>query len=327
LGRWFEVWYEESGTHEILQLKEKVNKSSLAFDEKQRQVVEARKTLEQALKAWEGSQSQHTQLLQVRDRWTPTEAQEFAQLVQTEVQVRSDLKEAKKALAEREAQQSESQLEYMNHLRRRYHEEQIWQDKWRILSTFGTWGLILLNTFVFLVSQYLYRMRETQRIKAMQELLQQTLSTNTSTLQAIQEHQQQQSDLISSSTEMESLTKDGASFTTESTKEEKTEELRTLAEKEVTTQSLQERKHEKRRSLLSSLKERFSSMQNAIVGKTTLEKQLVSTWKLLKQSSISLSEKKQLPEHLDVPSAIMGASVTGIVCFVAMTLSSRKGGQ
>ncbi len=127
--------------------------------------------------------------MQTRDKWTPAQALEFAKLLEKEVQVRTNLEQAKKDLAEKETHQSKLQIDYMNNLRKRYHEEQIWTDKWRILSTYGTWGLIALNSVVFLISQYLFRVRERGRMKDFEALLKETLSSNTSTMLAIREHQ------------------------------------------------------------------------------------------------------------------------------------------
>ena len=166
-----------------------MHNSSLQFDKQQRLVADARKAVDHALSAWEESQIQHAQLMQVRDKWTPAQALEFAKLLEKEVQVRSNLELAKKDLAEKETHQSKLQIDYMNNLRKRYHEEQIWTDKWRILSTYGTWGLIALNSVVFLISQYLFKVRERSRMVEFETLLKETLSSNTSTMLAIKEHQ------------------------------------------------------------------------------------------------------------------------------------------
>ena len=151
LHRALRLWDEESGTHEILQLKQKVNSSSLAFDEKQRQVAAARSSLDSALQAFEESQTQHNQLLQSRDKWGASQAMEFAKLLEKEVQIRNELERAKKELATLENEQTLILNSYMNDLRRRYQEEQLWQERWRIFSTYGTWGLIVLNSIVFLL--------------------------------------------------------------------------------------------------------------------------------------------------------------------------------
>ena len=123
------------------------------------------------MEQWEGVQAQHTTLLQTRERWTPSHAKEFASVLEREVEIRGALDIAKKDLAEQEASQLKSMNDYMNHLRRRYQEEQLWQDKWRIYSTYGTWGLIVLNSVVFLAGQLFHRIRENRRLDDMKDLI------------------------------------------------------------------------------------------------------------------------------------------------------------
>jgi hypothetical protein len=331
LNRWFQVWLDESGTMEILQLKEKVNGSSLKFDEKQRLVVEARRSLDVALKAWEDSQSQHTQLLQVRDKWTPTQAQEFSTVVQEEVRIRNDLQHAKQNLSEREAQQASTQVEYMNDLRRRYHEEQIWQDKWRIMSTFGTWGLIVLNSFVFLISQYLYRLRETKRSKDTEGLLYQTLSSNTSTLQAIQEqqkHQQRQHQLSqnehgSSADVQEDIGQEHLSTSTQEPSIS-TDDSETVSTKQDSSEGLTEKQNIAVSSW--SWRERLAGIvqQKEAMSIGSWRVSLVSAWEGVQQNVI---KNISFPHQVDLPSALLGASVTGLAWIAAVALSSKKPGQ
>jgi len=171
LSRWLHIWDRESGTHEIIHLKRQVNRASNQFDQQQNKVLRARKTLEQALEQWEGVQAQHTTLLQTRERWTPSHAKEFAGVLEREVEKRGALETAKKDLAEQEAAQLKSLNDYMDQLRRRYQEEQLWQDKWRIYSTYGTWGLIVLNSVVFLAGQLFHRIRENRRLDDTKKLI------------------------------------------------------------------------------------------------------------------------------------------------------------
>ena len=142
-----------------------------------------------AMESFEHSQLEHTRLLRSRDTWTSTQAYDFAKLLEKEIDIRKELENAKKTLANLESEQLSSMHSYMNHLRRRYHEEQLWQDKWRVYSTYGTWILIVLNSLVFLISQYMTRIRESQRMKDVQELVYQSIMANEGTLRAIQEQQ------------------------------------------------------------------------------------------------------------------------------------------
>ena len=337
LDRWFEVWYEESGTREILQLKEQVQESSAKFDETQRNVTQARGDLDQALKAWEDSQRQHTRLLQVRDSWTNEQAQEFAGLVQKEIEVRNNLEEAKQMLVKRETELSKSQLAYMDQLRRRYHEEQIWQDKWRVLSTFGTWGLIVLNSAVFLISQYVNRQRETQRLRDMQELLKQTLSTNTSTLQAIQDrqdHQQQESmdlrkQMESSKQNAETTTIDAVD--TQPVSEDPNEEIGDEIEtNNITTSDLSVGLMKAKSVIRSSQRATLEWLRSFRYKSKPLSERVAAVSDRARITTLvgSLSERAlSISKNVDIPSALLGASVTGVAWIMAVTVSSKHNGR
>merc|ERR1711862_977622 len=84
---------------------------------------------------------------------------------------RSQLEQSRHDLARSEESLTRAQLDYINKMRRRYHEEQIWQDQWRVLGTYGTWTLIVLNSCVFLVSQYFLRQRETERMETIKQIV------------------------------------------------------------------------------------------------------------------------------------------------------------
>lgn len=165
------LWMERTGTAEISQLKQDVTTASFEFDAATRDVALARRKVDETLIEYESISRQHNSLLHKRDKWTPDDASSFAMLVNLEVMTRQQLEEARTILQKHEEGLSRSQLSYMNAMRRRYHEEQIWQDKWRVFGTYGTWTLIVLNSLVFLASQYVHRIREVDRIKAIETLI------------------------------------------------------------------------------------------------------------------------------------------------------------
>ena len=172
----FQLWTERSGTNEILALKESVNEAGVAFDQASATVTKSRRTLETALRAWEKASGQHMQLLQRRESWTPEDAQRFADYVSLEITSRNELEQARQNLARSEEILTKSQLDYINKMRRRYHEEQIWQDQWRVLGTYGTWSLIVLNSCVFLGSQFFQRRREKDRMESIERLIRENRS-------------------------------------------------------------------------------------------------------------------------------------------------------
>jgi hypothetical protein len=169
--RVFRLWSERSGTSEILGLKESVNDAGAAFDTASATVTTNRRNLDDALRKWERASGQHMHLLQRRESWTPDDAQRFADFVSLEITSRGELDLARHDLGRSEELLTRSQLDYINKMRRRYHEEQIWQDQWRVLGTYGTWTLIFLNSCVFMGSQFFQIRRERGRIETIERLI------------------------------------------------------------------------------------------------------------------------------------------------------------
>lgn len=167
----FRFWSERSGTNEIMELKQSVDAAGAAFDLASAEVTTNRRNLDEALRKWERASGQHMQLLQRRESWTAEDAQRFADFVSLEITSRGELETARHGLARSEEILTKSQLDYINKMRRRYHEEQIWQDQWRVLGTYGTWSLIVLNSCVFLGSQYFQRRRERERTETIAQLI------------------------------------------------------------------------------------------------------------------------------------------------------------
>ncbi|KAI9658214.1 MAG: sensitivity to high expression protein she9 [Trizodia sp. TS-e1964] len=99
------------------------------------------------------SQREVNSLLQRKHAWTPSDLERFTQLYrsdhaneQAELSAQTALTEAERAADEATARLSKSILA-------RYHEEQIWSDKIRRMSTWGTWGLMGVNVLLFLIFQ------------------------------------------------------------------------------------------------------------------------------------------------------------------------------
>ena len=304
LNHWLNLWDQESGTKEILQLKTLVNESSIAFDTKQHQVAKARTTLDNALQTFEQSQIQHTELLQSRDRWKPNQALEFAKLLEKEVTIRQELEVAKQNVTRLESESVAAMNTYMNALRKRYHEEQLWADKWRIYSTYMTWGLIVFNSVVFLVSQYMLRLRENNRMNDIKGLLEQSLVASEGTLRAVQEQS--------------SMSKDGSRRTTPIVEEdnERIGKEDDDIPKEEETKSEETAPTPQPQTKPPILKHWIRIKQYAT---DTSKKHLP----VIKQYAADL--KKHIPENVDLPSAILGGSITGVAWLFAATLSGRGG--
>jgi She9 / Mdm33 family len=325
LERLQDLWYERSGTSEILALKESVNESSLAFDQASAKVTLSRRHLDDCLRDWERTSGQHLQLLQRRESWTPDDAQSFANLVSKEITTRRALEQARKDLGKAEELLSKRQLEYMNRMRRRYHEEQIWQDQWRVLGTYGTWSLIVLNSCVFLGSQFFLQQREHARMKAIEELVRENRN------QYIMGHSATASTAatVKMDTETSSAVHDAtvsgndayASGETEQNQRNPTiENTQKVAEKSAVVadpKNWREQVISEWQKVQTSAVNKWQQIRNR--SEATLVNLKSRTQKVV-ATIPALKDMPKSPEEVHVPSAIVGASAMGAVVVVAMLL-------
>ena len=92
-------------------------------------------------------------MLQRKHAWSPQDLERFTSLYRSDhanEQAETSAREAVTA-AERKAEEASSRLGAT--ILARYHEEQIWSDKIRRMSTWGTWGLMGMNVLLFMVFQ------------------------------------------------------------------------------------------------------------------------------------------------------------------------------
>jgi len=120
----------------------------------QEAVRSARQTYKTTVADRAASQREVTTLLARKDTWTPADLERFTSLYRSDHGNEQAVQEAASKLAEveRVAEQAASKLS--TSILRRYHEEQIWSDKIRRMSTWGTWGLMAVNVLIFLVFQF-----------------------------------------------------------------------------------------------------------------------------------------------------------------------------
>jgi hypothetical protein len=333
----FQFISERSGSSEILQLKESVNDAGLAFDQASAAVTLARRKLDETLRTWERSSGQHMQLLQRRESWTPNDAQQFADLVTTEITSRHELEFCRKNLAQSEESLTRSQLDYINKMRKRYHEENMWQDQWRVIGTYGTWILIGLNSCVFLGSQYNLRLRETERMETIKQLLvlhgngngysnnkvaTENDATETRPSLSIDAEEIVDTVVVVVTNEVEKDRSSGNTIENHADSSEKDEEIEesircdddeAKEETVTTTETFQNRIQHRIRSDAKHLLSLFQHQIRAAIPRTKI--------KIVEEFPKSVSD-------INVPSAIIGASITGItmitISIIFSSFSARR---
>ena len=329
------LWVERTGSGEITKLKEQVSDASFEFDKATREVGVARRTLERSLLDYETVSSRHTSLLQKRDEWTPDDAAIFAQLVNKEVSARQQLEDARTKLQKLELDLSGCQLTYINALRKRYHEEQIWQDKWRVIGTYGTWSLIVLNSFVFLASQYIHRMREMSRIKAIETLINEKIPSPVTVTSDSNRSSMAMAAESSSPADKRTIEIEDATTSVETSHTEASAEVghSTFSASEPSTEATNKPDD---RSAPSTSQEDSENMEYEEVAVGNGRAQQLKRSLLRTAADIELKSKKVLVQAIDwiqakeltssvhLPSVALGAATSGAIFCAVLAVSGRR---
>ena len=93
------------------------------------------------------------ELLQRKHAWSAQDLERFTSLYRSDHANEQSESTAQETLAAAERKAEEAAAKLSTSILARYHEEQIWSDKIRRMSTWGTWGLMGVNVLLFLVFQ------------------------------------------------------------------------------------------------------------------------------------------------------------------------------
>ena len=93
------------------------------------------------------------ELLQRKHAWSPTDLERFTLLYRNDHTNEVAEAETQEELSRAEREAEEAAASLSKSILSRYHEEQVWSDKIRRMSTWGTWGLMGVNVLLFLVFQ------------------------------------------------------------------------------------------------------------------------------------------------------------------------------
>ena len=100
------------------------------------------------------TQREVTTLLARKEMWTPVDLERFTELYRTDHVLEGEVATAQEKLTEAEAEEQSLSQRLNAGILKRYHEEQIWSDRIRRASTWGTWGLMGMNFLLFLILQF-----------------------------------------------------------------------------------------------------------------------------------------------------------------------------
>jgi len=144
-----------------------------SLDETRIKLIQAKQSYEDAIGTRSNTQKAINDLLQRKHLWTPDDVIRFTDLYrsehaneQAEQKAKADYKQAESSVEEKSRMLTRVIME-------RYHEEQVWSDKIRAASTYGTWGLVGVNVMAFLIVQaFVEPRRRRKQVERYEELVQ-----------------------------------------------------------------------------------------------------------------------------------------------------------
>ena len=144
-----------TGYSSIQTLKDSITEQEALVQEGRKTVKDNRNSYAEAIKTRSETQREVNDLLHRKHAWNPEDLEKFTRLYRSDHANEQNEQAAQRAVAEAEQSYEEATTRLARTILARYHEEQIWSDKIRQMSTWGTWGLMGLNVLLFVVFQIL----------------------------------------------------------------------------------------------------------------------------------------------------------------------------
>jgi hypothetical protein len=152
-------------TGKLNELKKVVQDNEINFNKSKKQLIEFRKKYENAVQERSQTQGEINILLQRKNEWNATDVERFSEICKKEHTSKESEKVAKQKCVDQEMLVDAQQNNFLQSLRLVYSEENMLAHKIRVVNTYVTWGLIALNTSIFLISTLLIEPNKRQQFE------------------------------------------------------------------------------------------------------------------------------------------------------------------
>ncbi len=142
-----------TGYSSIEKLKNSIDLQEQRLKDIRQQVRDAKESYTNAIATRANSQREVNELLQRKHNWSPEDLERFTTLYRNDHGNELAESQAEQRLNDIEHQEDDAQTLLTRNILARYHEEQIWSDKIRRASTWGTWTLMAINIMLFIIVQ------------------------------------------------------------------------------------------------------------------------------------------------------------------------------
>ncbi|GAA5972094.1 hypothetical protein JCM11641_002492 [Rhodosporidiobolus odoratus] len=167
---------QATGYEGIERLRSGVGEKEKTLLQSRAQAAELKQDYSARVKLRADSQREVNDLLQRKSTWNSADVLRFTELVQQDHENERAEGRAKLAMDEGDQNVERGFSELMQAILERYHEEQVWSDKIRSLSTYGSLAITSLNVLLFIITLLLI---EPWRRRKLVEKVEERLRTNT----------------------------------------------------------------------------------------------------------------------------------------------------
>ncbi len=162
---------------------------------------DAKVSYEEAVQKRSDSQREVNNLLERKSMWSDTDVSRFTVLVRQDHALEQEESRAKAAVAQTEDEVEREFSTLMRTILARYHEEQIWSDKIRSVSTYGQLAVLGVNVLVFMLAIVLVEPWKRRRLaqafeRKVQEMEVANLDTVNKGMDALQRRLEKQEETI-----------------------------------------------------------------------------------------------------------------------------------
>ncbi|CAO3618253.1 unnamed protein product [Cunninghamella blakesleeana] len=209
---------ELTGYNQIEKVKQKVQDQAKTFELTRDDVQKSKIKYELAISTRSNTQRNINELLQRKHTWTGDDVTQFTELYRLEHEYAKEEEYAKDQYQRAEKRMDQEYMALARAIMERYHDEQLWSDKIRSISTYGTWALMGLNILLFIAVQTIFEPRKRnkltdkfeqlliEKVDEEEQKVQQLTSEMVQTDRTILEQQQTLLDLITQMSESMNLT-------------------------------------------------------------------------------------------------------------------------
>ncbi|EIN12679.1 mitochondrial distribution and morphology family 33, partial [Punctularia strigosozonata HHB-11173 SS5] len=186
-----------TGYNEIDDLKRRVREQEARIEETRKAAREAKAAYDDAVTRRAQSQKDVNDLLQRKSSWKDDDVARFTTLVRADHLHEQEEMRAKENLDRADMAVEREFSILMRAILDRYHEEQVWSDKIRSASTYGSLAALGLNLFVFITAIIIVEPWKRRRLaqtfeKKVEEMGMQTRAMFVSGMKELEDHLEEQ---------------------------------------------------------------------------------------------------------------------------------------